>query len=56
MATTGIWAALKRAGGAVRRVCTPSETAWSAASLALLAFWAFLFLSFLVATVAPTFS
>lgn len=43
-------------GADLRRFCTPSATAWTAASVALLAFWAFLFLSFFADTIAPAFS
>lgn len=46
-------AGLKQAARWIARVCTPSEAAWSGASWALLAFWAFLIVSFLLAYVAP---
>ena len=46
-------AGLKQAARWIVRVCTPSEAAWSGATWALLAFWAFLIVSFLLAYVAP---
>ena len=49
-----VW--LRGAGGWVRELCTPSDRAWSAASYALWAFWAFLIVSFLVVTLLPHFS
>lgn len=55
-----IWAkakaGLKQAGRWIARVCTPSNAAWSAATWALVAFWAFLIASFLFHDVIPRFS
>src|SRR5450432_6477 len=50
------WAGLKRAGGWLARVFTPSAPAWSAAAYALLALWAFMALSFLFHDVLPQLS
>ena len=48
------WA--RSAGQWIRRAVTPSEAGWAGATWALVAFWGFLFVSFLLHDVVPQFS
>ena len=50
------WTAIERFGGAVRRVLTPSDQAWRAASWAMLALWAAIPISFVLLEVVPRFT